>query len=83
MNVLRWLAREAKFEKTLGFYNELARKFLFESKLSAAQYLLSTHLQSSLSAAQKASLKQLVSDMNLMLVKSTMDEEECDPGELK
>ena len=40
MELLRWLQKQKDFATTLGYYNELARKFLFEEKPKAAIHLL-------------------------------------------
>ena len=45
MEVLMWLQTQNDLSATLGFYVELARKFLSETKLSAAKFLLTSFLE--------------------------------------
>ena len=44
MDVLQWLQTKNDHSATIGFYVELARKFLSQTKLSAARYLLTDFL---------------------------------------
>lgn len=44
MDVLQWLQTKNDLSATIGFYVELARKFLSQTKLHAARYLLTDFL---------------------------------------
>ena len=49
MEVLRCPQKQSDFPVTIGYYVELARKFLLEGKPKAAKFLLTDFLNNSLS----------------------------------
>ena len=48
MEVLKWPQKQGDVPTTLGYYVELARKFMIEAKPKAAQYLLEEFLNNNL-----------------------------------
>lgn len=48
MEVLRWPQKQGDVPTTLGYYVELARKFMIEGKPKAAQFLLEDFLNNNL-----------------------------------
>ena len=60
MEVLRWLQKQNDFPTTLGYYVELARKFLSEAKPKAARFLLDEQLANNLSEQDQRLVEEKV-----------------------
>ena len=71
MEVLRWLQKQNDFPTTLGYYVELARKFLIEGRLKAAKFLLYDQLNNNLSQADKNLMGQKVNESKQVLQPGT------------
>lgn len=67
MEALRWLQKQNDFSTTMGYYVELARKFLIEGRLKAARFLLREQLSNNMSARDKQVLEDKINESKLTL----------------
>lgn len=58
MDVLLWLQTQDDLSATIGFYVELARKFLSETKLFAARFLLTDFMEQNFGNQRMLKIKE-------------------------
>ena len=67
MEVLMWLLTQDDKAATIGFYVELARKFLSETKLQAARYLLTDFMAANFEAQTMRMLEEKTTEARLYM----------------